>query len=495
MAPSQEKSPLLTPKRVFPPPDEPEVDLRAEFASLVSMALQVSLSTFARIALTSVDYAFLGHVGTLQLAAASLSSVWTTVPLMLVWGACGALTTLCGQAWGAKNGELMGVWLQMGFVMVTILVIPVFVCFWNVEYVLVLSTDDPEIIRLGVRFARIVSFASWPSLVYVCLRSYFQSMSVMTPVTVVGTISIGVAITANYLLIYGCLGWSGLGFDGSPLATVIASWFQPIALISYCVVYKKMHRVAWGGWDLKALTVDRIKTYTSLAFPIAINVVIADVASSGLALIAAKLGSAAIAANAVIAGLWLLLWAIFWGFGCATQIRVANYLGANRPQAAKALGKLGLICTVMCVALLAIVTFSMREAFFQLYTMDDELLKLCMLVQPLFIGGFIIEAIEMLTSSVLNAMGEAAIVAWTSSITTWCIELPLAYVGAIKLGFGFPALWYSICTIEVIRLAVYWTKLARVDWNRMAHNAMEKMEVADTTAALDLELEGVAQQQ
>lgn len=492
MASSQEKLPLLllspkyNSKHEFPAPDEPQVDLRAEFTSLASMALQVSLSTFARIALTSVDYAFLGHLGTTELAAASLSSVWTTVPLMLVWGACGALTTLCGQAWGAKNGELMGVWLQMGLVMVTICTLPLFVCFWNVEYVLVLSTTDPEIIRLGVRFARVMSFASWPALVYVCLRLYFQSMSVMTPVTVVGTVSIGVAVTANYFLIYGCFGWSGLGFDGSPLATVIASWFQPIALFSYCVLYKKMHLVAWGGWDLEALTVDRIKTYANLAFPIAINVVIADVASSGLALIAAKLSSEAIAANAVISGLWLLLWAVFWGFGCATQIRVANCLGANRPQAAKALAKLGLLCTLLCVALLATVTFSLREAFFQIYTTDAELLTLCMLVQPLFIVGFMIEAVEMLTSSVLNAMGEAAIVAWTSSITTWCIELPLAYVGAITFGYGFSALWVSICTIEVIRLAVYWTKLARVDWNRMAHNAMENMEVADK-AELDLE--------
>uniref|UniRef100_K3X0N7 Multidrug and toxin extrusion protein n=1 Tax=Globisporangium ultimum (strain ATCC 200006 / CBS 805.95 / DAOM BR144) TaxID=431595 RepID=K3X0N7_GLOUD len=477
----QEKSPLLKPEPSKARGKEPDVDIRAEFLSLTSMALQVSLSTFARLALTSVDYAFLGHLGTKELAAASLSSVWTSVPLMGVWAGAGALTTLCGQAWGAKNYELTGVWLQMGTVVCSIFVIPVFIWYWCVEYALALSTDDPEVIHLGGRFARIISFASWPAVVYACVRLYFQSMGIMAPTTVVGALSIGVAVMANYFLIYGCFGWGGLGFDGSPLATVIASWFQPIALVSYCVLYKKMHLRAWGGWDLTAFTPDRLKTYANIAGFIAANSMISNLASSSLSLIAAKLGSDIIAANAVITGLWRLLWALFWGFGCATQIRVANCLGANRPRAAKALAKLGFGCTIACVAVLATITLSLREKLFQLYTTDDDLLRLCMLVQPIFITGYMIESIEMLTSGVLTAMGRVRIIAWTSTFSTWCIELPMAYIGGIVLGFGFPALWYSICTMEVVKLIVYLITLSRTDWNEMARTAVENMEVTDET--------------
>ncbi|GAB9477682.1 Multidrug/oligosaccharidyl-lipid/polysaccharide, partial [Globisporangium polare] len=53
----QETTPLLLQPKVSKPlvpvvPAEPEVDTRAEFFALLSMALQVSLSTFARLALT-----------------------------------------------------------------------------------------------------------------------------------------------------------------------------------------------------------------------------------------------------------------------------------------------------------------------------------------------------------------------------------------------------------------------------------------------------------
>ncbi|ETM48734.1 hypothetical protein, variant [Phytophthora nicotianae P10297] len=455
---------------------EADVDVAEEFWGLTWMALQVSLSTFARIALISVDSAFLGHLGTSSLAAASLASTWTNVPLAGVWSGATALITLCGQAWGAKNGELSGIWLQIGLVVVTVLSIPVMIWYWSIGYVLEVSTDDAEVVQLGVRFARILSLSIWPSLVYACVRLYFQSMGIMSPVTVVGTLSIGVACAANYMLIFGAFGWGGLGFDGSPMATVIASWFQPVSLISYCIFYKKMHLQAWGGWDLSAFTPDRLKIFMNIAGPVAANSMVSNLANSALTLVAAKLGSDVIAANAVISGLWSLLWALFWGYGSATQIRVANYLGAGRPKAARVLGFLGFMCTVGTVVTLAIVTLMLRETLFRLYTNDDTLLQLCMLVQPIFITGYMIESLEILTSSVLAAMGEVAVTAWVSSLSVWFIELPIAYFGGVTMGLGFSALWYGVCTMEVLKLATFSFVLSRTDWTEMAERAVKNME-------------------
>lgn len=455
---------------------EVDVNVSEEFWSLTGMALQVSLSTFARIALISVDSAFLGHLGTSSLAAASLASTWTNVPLAGVWSGATALITLCGQAWGAKNGELTGVWLQIGLGVVSVLSLPVMLWYWSIGYVLEMSTRDDEVVQLGVRFARILSLSIWPSLVYACFRLYFQSMGIMSPVTVVGTLSIGVACAANYTLIFGAFGWGGLGFDGSPMATVIAAWFQPLSLISYCVFWKKRHLQAWGGLDFQNFTPYRLKLFLKIAGPVAANSMVSNLANSALTLIAAKLGSEVIAANAVISGLWSLLWALFWGYGSATQIRVANYLGAGRPKAARLLAFLGFICTVATVLILAMITLVLRKALFRLYTNDDLLLQLCMLVQPIFITGYMIESVEILTSSVLAGMGEVTVTAWVSSLSVWCIELPIAYVGGVTMGWGFSALWYGVCTMEVLKLGIFSYVLLRINWTAMAERAMQNME-------------------
>ncbi|KAL7687610.1 putative multi antimicrobial extrusion protein [Plasmopara halstedii] len=465
--------------------DEPEVEVRKEFLDLSSIALQVSLATFARIALYSIDYAFLGHLGTTELAAASLASIWTTVPLLTVWSCLSAIVTLCGQAWGAGNTRLMGIWLQMGLTLVTICTPALMLFNWFVGIGLRASTDEKEVVRLGVRFARILMFSIWPNLANACLRLYFQAMGVMMPTTVVGVITIMVSIAANYIFIYGAFGRVGLGFDGSALATVVASWFQPIALTWYCIVYKKFHLRAWNQWDFNEFTRERMIIFYNNSAPAAVNSLVTNVAASVLSLIAAWFGADIIAANAIVSGFWRLLWALFWGFGMGTQIRVSNLLGANRPKAARLLSILGFICTVITVTLLALGALVIRADVFRLYTDDEDLLNICASVLPIFIVAFMVEATEMVSASVLAAMGQVHITAWTSALATWLVELPTAYIFAVVLKGGFKALWYSICLMEILKLIVYIFVLRRIDYVEMARVAVKNMEVENDNEGVE----------
>ena len=86
---AKEADPLLVKKA-----DTDVFDARKEFITLSSMAVQVSLASVARIALVSIDSAFLGHLGTQALAASSLASIWTAVPLFTVWSIASSLVTV-----------------------------------------------------------------------------------------------------------------------------------------------------------------------------------------------------------------------------------------------------------------------------------------------------------------------------------------------------------------------------------------------------------------
>lgn len=369
--------------------------------------------------------------------------------------------------------------------------VPVFIWYWCLGSVLAYSTDDTEVIALAASFARVLSFAILPSLVYACLRQYLQALGILMPTTVVGATSICLAIITNYVFIYGVNGRGGLGFVGSPLSTVFASWFQPLALFGYCFVYRKHHLRAWSGWHWRALTLARFKSFIAISGPIAGNSFVSNLANALVSLVAAKLGAETIAANAVISGMWGMLWALFWGYGCATQVRVANYLGAGEPQRAQQVAKLGFGCTACVVALLAFVTNQFDRDVIAIYTTDDALLRACTRVLPIFICAYVVESIEMLCGSVLTGMSQVRINFVTSTIATWCINLPVAYIGGIVLGFGFPALWLGVLAMEVFKLVTYATCLARVDWSAMSARAMAAMEVAPEQTPADVEKSAV----
>lgn len=67
---------------------------------------------------------------------------------------------------------------------------------------------------------------------------------------------------------------------------------------------------------------------------------------------------------------------------------------------------------------------------------------------------------------------------WTSAIATWLINLPVAYIGGITMGYGFPGLWVGVLCMELFKVGSYSLALARVQWGEMAERVKEAAEAA-----------------
>lgn len=78
-----------------------------------------------------------------------------------------------------------------------------------------------------------------------------------------------------------------------------------------------------------------------------------------------------------------------------------------------------------------------------------------------------------------------------STIATWFVNLPIAYIGGIVLGFGFPALWVGVFAMELFKLLVYAICLSRISWSDMSARAMAAMEVAPEQTPADVEKSAV----
>ncbi|EQC37732.1 hypothetical protein SDRG_04759 [Saprolegnia diclina VS20] len=435
---------------------------RKEILPFLAFAAQLMISNLARLALTVVDSAFVGHLGTTELAAASLASLWTQCVLYTVTAMASALVALCGQAYGAKNYLLMGVWLQMALLLIAVLMPPTLYWYWSIDVVVQHATDDAAIVALGSRFGRILSASAWPLLVYVCLCQYLQALGVVTPTTINGIVCIGIDVGANYLLIY----TAGLGFDGSPLATVIAAWFQPIALFLYAFVYKKYHRGAWGGWKLSELTWSRWKTFFRMALPLGLNDGCTFLYLAVLSLIVATLGSDAIAANAIFSNLWVLLQELYYSIGCAAEVRIAAHLGGRRPTSAKATAFMAVSVATSVAALVAIGFFVGARGVIGIFTSNDALLALCIDALPLYIGASLMLAVETVLSCTLEGMGQMGFV-----------SLPLAYYFGITNNLGLSGVWLGCCVGGGAKTVVFAIKLATVQWSDMVTGALVAMEI------------------
>ncbi|KAF0775478.1 hypothetical protein AaE_000821, partial [Aphanomyces astaci] len=135
-------------------------NVRAEAHAIWGMAWKISLASFCRLSL-----------GTRELAASALAQSVIGALRIVTWASSTSLSTLCGQAYGARNFELVGTWLQMGLVVLSVASIPLvaahFYAYLVLQYVV---PDDPELLALAQTFANYTALSVWPNAIYVALR-------------------------------------------------------------------------------------------------------------------------------------------------------------------------------------------------------------------------------------------------------------------------------------------------------------------------------------
>ncbi|CAL8995064.1 unnamed protein product [Prunus brigantina] len=107
---------------------------------LAGPLIAVSLLQYS-LQVTSVMY--VGHLGELALSSASMASSFASVTgFSVLLGMGSALETLCGQAYGAKQYNMLGVHMQRAMLTLLVVSIPLaLICFeyWSFEMVVLLS--------------------------------------------------------------------------------------------------------------------------------------------------------------------------------------------------------------------------------------------------------------------------------------------------------------------------------------------------------------------
>ncbi|EQC27414.1 hypothetical protein SDRG_14740 [Saprolegnia diclina VS20] len=454
--------------------DEP----RAELWPFVCLALQLMLSNVARFSLLVIDAAFVGHIGTNELAGASLAMLWIDFPLYTVWGLANALVVLCGQAYGAKNGILMGIWLQMALVLVTLLAVPTTIYCLFLHDMLRVASDDSAIVALGARFGALLSPSMWPLLAYVCLRQYLQAMGVVAPTTLNAVVAVGLDIGANYVLIE----VAQLGFDGSPLATVLVAWLQPIALYLYAFEYKKLHRDAWGGWKISELTRQRWTTFLQIALPLGLNDGCDLLATAALSLVVARISTEAMAAHAILSNVWTVVDAIYYGIGLASEVGLATHLGGGRPEAARACARRGVAVLLLTGALVCLGLWLSPARIVGLFTPETSLLIMYTDVLPLLVLACGLRSLEVALVTTLEGLCQMRFVTIVTIGGLWGVELPLAYYCGLHLDLGLPGVWVASTIAVTLKTILLGLRCLRIDWASMATEAMATAEARDDSS-------------
>lgn len=462
--------------------DKEKNTLGKEFTDLSLNAVQFASVRIVRIMMTTTDSAFLGHLGTQQLAGVSMSSSWQNCCAGFSQFTLQAITTLAAQARGAGNNKLVGEWLQTALFVALLFCIPSMVAFYNIHYIVALTMKDPQVVEYAKTFAQTMMFALPAQYCYVALNSYFSTIGVVMPATFVTCITVVSNAVFNYLFIYGYGAFGGFGFIGSPLATVTSSWLQLTIFWIYTCKIRGYHTEYWGGWSREAITWKRIKPFLALGVPTGMSAVVDSSSGAVAGMFSGWCGVQVAAGQNLLNGFFMLCYSTVSGFSTATQIRLCRYLGEGKPKSAQRILKIGSASLLTGGAIMCLVTLVFHNDVWGIWTKDPALKALCNTTLGAFMACIITAYLRFTLTVVSVSLGpkEANINFIANNIASWLIYIPLAYVMPVYWGWGLSGFWWSDWAGEAFKVAALSWAVSNVDWVQASNDARKRAAGEDT---------------
>ena len=286
--------------------NELQIDWKHFYLGVLALVIPMALQNLINVGVTAADVVMLGRVGETALSGSSLAGQVQYIMTLFLFGLTSGATVLTAQYWGKKDLRTIEKILGLGM-RAAVFVTALFFLAAQImpEQLLRIFTSEPEVIKEGVKYLRIVSF----SYIFMGITQTYlyimRSVERVVVATVVYLCSLLCNITINAILIFGLLGMPAMGVQGAAIGTLVSRLLEMVLVCVYSKVWNK---------DIKFRIAYFFKTEHVM-------------------------GSAAVAANSVAQVARQLATVVAFGLSSATAIYLGKTIGEKKYEHAKAYAK------------------------------------------------------------------------------------------------------------------------------------------------------------
>ncbi|CAA7012955.1 unnamed protein product [Microthlaspi erraticum] len=438
------------------------VDVQESKAQII-YSLPMILTNLFIYCMPITSLMFASRLGQLELAGATLANSWATVTgFAFMTGLSGALETLCGQGFGAKEYRMLGIHLQSSCIVSLVFTILISIFWFFTESVLGLMRQDPNISKQAALYMK---YQAPGLLAYGFLQNilrFCQTQFIVTPLVIFSFVPLLINIGISYVLVY----LSGLGFIGASLATSISLWIAFLSLATYVVCSDKF-KETWTGFSLESFRY--VVVNLRLSLPSAAMVCLEYWAFELLVLLAGLMPNPEITTSlvAICVNTEAISYMLTYGLSAAASTRVSNELGAENVKGAKKATlvtmKLSLVLALGVVVALLVGHDDWVGLFSNSHVIKEDFSSL-----RFFLAASItLDSIQGVLSGVARGCGWQHIVTVINLGTFYLIGMPIAVFCGFKLKLHAKGLWIGLtCGLfsqssSLLLMTIFrkWTKL------------------------------------
>ncbi|RZB88705.1 protein DETOXIFICATION 35-like isoform X2 [Glycine soja] len=394
------------------------------------IAMPIVFNIWCQFGVNSVTSMFVGHLGDIQLSAISLiNSVIGTFAFGFMLGMGSATETLCGQAFGAGQVNMLGVYMQRSWVILSvtsILLLPIYIF---AGPILKFLGQQEDIADLAGSFSILVipQFLSLPF--NFPTQKFLQAQSKVNIIAWIGLVALILHIGMLWLLIYVL----DFGLAGAALAFDITSWGITVAQLVYVVIWCK------DGWTgLSWLAFKDIWAFVRLSLASAVMLCLEVWYMMSVIVLAGNLDNALVAVDSLSICMNINGWEamLFIGVNAAVSVRVSNELGLGHPRAAKYSVYVTVFQSLFLGIFFMAIILATRDYYAIIFTNSEVLHKAVAKLGYLLAVTMVLNSVQPVVSGVAIGGGWQALVAYINIGCYYLFGLPLGFLLGYEANLG-----------------------------------------------------------
>jgi MATE family multidrug resistance protein len=444
------------------------VTYRQEIYKVFKLSLPIFIAQFTQTAMGFVDTVMAGGVSSNDMAAVAIAaSIWLPCILFGV-GVLMALIPLIAQAHGANDSDKIPRTGQQGLYLALLLTVPISLVLYNAGYMVNLMDIEPALKEITTHYLYAVLVAVPAFLLFQALRNYVEGLSLTKPAMVIGFIGLLVNIPLNWVFVYGKFGAPALGGVGCGIATTLVYWLMLLMLIVYVLKTKKLNYYPLFK-TITAPDAAQLSAIFKLGLPVAIALFFEVTIFAGIAVLIAPLGAVVIAAHQIAINFSSMVFMLPMSISNAVSIRVGFNRGSCNHKGAKNATYAGLTVGLGLSIITALLTVIFKENIAQLYTDNQEVIALAVIL--LLLSGMYqcVDSIQVVAAGALRGYKEMNAIFTRTFVAYWLVGLPVGYLlgitDLIVEPLGAKGFWIGLnagLTVAALLLGQHLFKVQRI---------------------------------
>ncbi len=398
-----------------------------------------------------------------SLAAVSLGGMFVFIAESIFSALTVSTVALVARAWGAKKYDLAKRVAGQGIALAMLCAGAVTALMWpNAEGLMRLMGVEPEVVRLGSLYMRIVllsSFFGFPlSVVNGIMRAAGDTK---TPMYVTAAMNAW-NVLAAYCLIFGVGPFPALGVAGAATATMSArivggGLAMGIVFTGRRLVHVEPRRVLqWHGAIVKEMT--------RLALPSAGENLVLRAGSTAFTRIVSALGTDAIAAHEIAVTVESLSFMPGFGLSVAATTMVGQSLGAGLPDMAEKSIRTSLRYALIVMNAIALIFAVFGRPLAAIFGATPQVVDLAGMAVRLAALEQASMAVQMVLGGSLRGAGDTRSPMYVTFIGTIFFRIITVYLFTIVFGWGLAGVWLGTAVDWGGRAALMYWMFRRGRW-------------------------------